>query len=244
MPRSAESGDNDELERIERILRELDTDALEGVDPPDEIWNGIEAALADQRRRSPRRAPTRDARPRLSVDYRIDADDVVSVDGAWDTGQIPELAVPVAGRMLWSHMAPGATKEIWQLIVERVRASGEEVVIPLRCDGPSARRWFDMRVIPLPERGVGFRSTLVFEESRPSMWLLDLHHDRDVALDHVVMCAWCGLGLEGETWMELEDLVARRRLLEAEQAPTIESSVCGACRDEMTAELGAHSSAG
>lgn len=239
MPRSAGSGENDELERIERILRELDADALDGVDPPDEIWTGIEAALVEERRQRPRRAPTRDPRPRLTVDYRIDANDVVFIDGSWDTAQVPELAVPVSGRSLWSHMAPDATREIWELLVERVRASGDSRTVPFRCDGPTARRWFEMQVTALPNGGVGFQSTLVFEESRPTMWVLDLHRERDPALASIVLCAWCGCGLDGDTWVELEELVTRRRLLEAEQPPAIESGMCAACRHEMTAELAA-----
>ncbi|MEM9464964.1 MAG: hypothetical protein AAGA90_06310 [Actinomycetota bacterium] len=236
MPRSDRSGDNGDVERIERILRELHTDDVRGVAPPPEIWAGIETALAEERREAPRRAPSRGTRPRLSIRYRIDAEDTVLADDA-DIDETPELVVPIAGRTLWSHMAPGGTREIWQMLVRRARSSGREATVPFRCDGPTARRWFEMTVTPLADGGVGFRSDLVHEESRNEMWLLSIDADRDASLDPVLLCAWCGRGEHEGEWLELEDLATRRRLLESSDAPPIDAAVCAQCREEMASEL-------
>lgn len=243
MPRTGGVGDNrSNAAGIDAILRSLDPSDVDGLEPPPEIWAGIEATLAAERRDRPRIAPSRDAAPRLTVEYRIDAHDLVLVGDGWAEAaaadDVPELAVPAPGRTLWSHMADGETRDIWLQLVGRVRSTQRPVDIPFRCDGPSARRWFEMHVEPEPELGVRFRSTLVFAESREPVALLDVEVARNGSLAPVVLCAWCGHGRHDDGWVELEDLVRARRLLEAEHLPTIDTGVCGTCRTEMQAELG------
>ena len=243
MPQTDGVGEDEGAEaRIDAILRSIDPTDVDGLEPPDEIWAGIEATLADERRSAPRRSPTRDAEPRLTIEYRIDADDVVLAGDGWAEAAradaVPELAIPAPGRTLWSHMAEGETRDLWQLLTARVRERRTSVTIPFRCDGPSARRWFEMTVSPEADGSIAFRSDLVFAESRDTIALLELDIDRDPTVLPVLLCAWCGRGEVDGAWVELEELVRARRLLEVHAVPSIDTGVCGDCRDEMRAELG------
>lgn len=229
------------VERVRELLTDLDDADLEILDPPDDVWAGIEAALASDRQAAPRVAPTRDRTPRLVVEYRIDVDDVVvDVGESWaefanDNGA-PELAIPAPGRTLWSHMAGGDIRALWRLLVARVRATGLAAEVPFRCDGPEARRWFEMTVTPEADGHVAFRSVLVFEEVRAEMTLLAMTAER-VDRAPVALCAWCGRGEHDGRWHELEDVVRLGRLLEDDHVPPVEAGVCGDCRSDMRALL-------
>ncbi|MAJ89642.1 MAG: hypothetical protein CL416_08690 [Acidimicrobiaceae bacterium] len=76
----------------------------------------------------------------------------------------PELAELIGTQTLWSFFSSDASRSIWQMITERVRNAGEAMQVPLRCDAPHARRWFEMTVSPEADEHVHFRSVLVFEE--------------------------------------------------------------------------------
>ena len=76
----------------------------------------------------------------------------------------PELAELVGTQMLWSFFSSDASRSIWQMITEWVRNAGEAMQVPLRCDAPHARRWFEMTVSPQADEHVHFHSVLVFEE--------------------------------------------------------------------------------
>lgn len=225
-------------DRVSRVLETLEGDDLEVLTPPPGVWAGIEASLGSERaRRPPATSPT----PVLVVEYRIDAADVVVdvgegwVDFAVDN-DAAELASPDPHRSLWTYIEPGETQDLWRLLVERVRSSGQSVSVPFRCDAPHARRWFEMTVSPAPDDGVGFRTALVFEEPRAPLALLDPTVARDGEASPVAVCSWCSRGCHDERWLDIEELVRVGRHLEG-TPPPIEFGICGPCRDDMTAEL-------
>jgi hypothetical protein len=247
--------DNDELsadaavaDRIRRILSQVEESDFERVDPPPDLWDLIEASVTSDPAMSPRgpralpkEPPSRNTPASTVVEYWIDADDVVTdVGQSWAAfahdNDAPELAVP-ADRTLWAYFDNDAIRELWQLLIERVRALQTGVQVPLRCDAPDARRWFDMTITPEPNGRVHFRCALVFEESRPSVALLDLHSERDNGLRPVPVCSWCGRGQYDSLWLDIEDLVHAARVLERASMPPISHGICASCRDEMSAEL-------
>lgn len=230
-------------DRVRRILSQVEEADFERVDPPVDVWAGIEASItSDPGPMSPREPLYRVIPASVVVDYRIDADDVVSdvgknwADFARDN-DAPELAVPAPARTLWTYFDSDEIRELWQLLVERVRALQKGAHVPLRCDAPHARRWFDMTITPEPNGRVHFRSVLAFEEARPRVSLLDLRSERDDALRPVALCSWCGRGQHGFVWLDIEELVQTARLLERVSMPPISHGICGSCRDEMSAEL-------
>lgn len=238
-----------DMERIRRIMSELEESDFELLDPPAEIWQGIEASITSKRAtakrnpdENPREAPSRDAPSLMVIEYRIDARDILTdVGQGWADfardNDAPELAAPATDRILWSYIDRDEIRELWQLLVQRVRTLQMEARVPFRCDAPHARRWLDMTITPEPDDGVHFRSVLVFEESRPPVALLDPHSERDADAQPVPLCGWCGRGQHGSRWLDIEELVQAGRLLERASMPPISHGICAACRDEMSADL-------
>ncbi len=232
-----------ESERIDALLRELDAEDLEFLEPPTSIWKAISATVDAERdaARIARTAPGLRHSDALTVAYRIDADDhVVSMGDGWsnfarDNGA-PELAELTGTQTLWSFFSSDTSRSVWQMIIERVRNSGEAMQVPLRCDAPHARRWFEMTVSPEADGHVHFHSVLVFEELREPVAFLDAFVERDSTDDEIALCTWCAQAeYEGE-WCEVEDVVRRARLLERSVMPPVVHGVCSACRDELSRE--------
>jgi hypothetical protein len=236
-----------DINRVARILSELEASDFDLVDPPAEIWKGIEASVtsgqaASPRPDGPRQPPARDPWRRLVVEYSIDADDIVTVVGEnWADfardNDAPEMAVPASNRTLWTYMDRHEVRELWQLLVQRVRTLQAPARVALRCDAPHTRRWFEMTITPEPDGVVHFQSILVFEEPRPPVPLLDLHARRDADAQSVPLCSWCGRAQHGSRWLDIEEVVRVGRLLELESLPPISYGICGVCRSEMSAEL-------
>ncbi|MEQ8839381.1 MAG: hypothetical protein RIB98_00205 [Acidimicrobiales bacterium] len=224
---------------VQRILAALEPEDLELLTPPAAIWLGIEDSLASDRARRP---PARVVGSTTVVEYRIDAQDRVRPVGeGWASfareNDAPELAAPAPDRDLWSYFDRQEIRELWQVVVGRVRSTQTEATIPLRCDAPHARRWFEMTVTPEADRGVRFVSVLAYEETRPAVALLDPRATRDAGASVVALCSWCGRGRHGDVWLDIESLVRSARLLERDELPPISHGICGPCRREMSAEL-------
>jgi len=229
-------------DRIRSILSKLDEADLERLVPPADVWEGIEAAITSGSAMSRREPPSRDFAASTVVEYSIDANDVViDVGESWADfardNDAPELMALPSDRTLWTYFDSDDVKELWQLLVERVRAMQQGADVPLRCDAPNARRWFDMSITPESDGRVHFRCVLVFEDARPSVSLLDAHAARDVDLAPVPVCGWCGRAQHGSRWLDIEELVRAARLLERSSMPPISHGICTSCREEMSAEL-------
>ena len=203
--------------------------------PPPDLWDRIAGAITE----------TDDARGVLGagdvVEYSIDESDVlIDVDAGWRRfardNDAPELADPDPARTVWDHFADDGTRDLWRAIVHQVRTTGVEARVPLRCDGPAARRFLEMTVTPEGSGRVRFRSVLVFEDSRPTVELLAPDVVRDVEAPAVELCSWCARGLDGSRWVQVDQLVFDNRLLEGPATPPLRHGICPGCRDDMVAE--------
>jgi hypothetical protein len=244
MPRDVDASGADApvSDRVRLILSQVEESDFERVDPPADLWERIEASITSDPAMSLREAPSREIPASMVVEYWIDANDVVTdVGQSWAhfarDNDAPELAVPAPDRTLWTYFDNDETRELWQLLVERVRVMHKGANVPLRCDAPHARRWFDMTITPESNGRVHFRSVLAFDEARPHVSLLDTNSERDEGLPPVPLCSWCGRGQHGSLWLDIEELVQAARLLERASMPPISHGICASCRDEMAAEL-------
>ncbi len=226
-----------ELGRVTTLLSTVDSADLERFEPPADLWSRIAASVAAEPERVADGAGT-------VVEYAIDAHDrVIDTGGEWsafasDNGA-PELGDMTADRTLWSYFGSDEVRDLWRLLVAQVRTTGLAATVPLRCDAPGVRRWFDMTLTPQRDGVVQFRSTLAFEEHRPEVAFLVDRAERDDR-PAVPVCSWCGDGHDGSTWRRIEDIVSELRLLE-DALPAIDYGICASCRDRMASEL--HSSA-
>lgn len=239
-----ESGDDVDAAAFDRpasVLSQVDSSDLALVDPPEDLWARIEAAIAAE----PDETSTGAG---VVVEYCIDADDrVVAVGEDWatfarDNGApelddgAPGLDDSAADRTIWSYFDNDEVRDVWRLLVEQVRASQGVAQVPLRCDAPHMRRWFEMTVTAGPEGTVDFRSVLVFEEPRATVALLSGDVERDRDRPAVPVCSWCGDGHDGSGWRRIEDLVRELRLLE-DRVPAVDYGICPGCRDVMSSDL-------
>jgi hypothetical protein len=232
-----ENGEDTDLapfDRVVSVLSRVDVADLALVDPPEGLWARIDAAIDDEADEIATGAGT-------VVEYCIDADDlVVAVGEDWSTfardNGAPELDALSDERTIWSYFDDDEVRDVWRLLVEQVRATQGVAQVPLRCDAPHMRRWFEMTITAGPEGTVDFRSVLVFEEPRDEVALLsgDAERDRDRA--PVPICSWCGDGHDGSRWSRIEDLVRELRLLE-DRVPAVDYGICPTCREVMSSDL-------
>ncbi|MDH3299271.1 MAG: hypothetical protein OES24_02065 [Acidimicrobiia bacterium] len=233
------------VDRIGRVLSEIEPSDFDCVDPPADLWDDIVASIAmheADRRTAPKEPPSRQSTMGTVVEYCIDGDDFLTEVGhdwsefAHENGA-PGLGASAPERTLWTYFDRDEIREIWQLLVSRVRATGKQVRVPLRCDAAHARRWFEMTVTPEANAGVRFRCVQVFEESREPIALLDFRSQRSADAEPIAVCSWCGRGQSGSSWLDIEDLVQVDRLLEQPSMPPISYGICEPCRNDMSAEL-------
>ncbi len=227
-------------ERVERAFESLDAADLAPIEPPPFVWDGIDASVESGRAELPGSATPETAV--LVIAYSIDASDVLIefgagwVDSAIDHGA-PELTQPGDQRVLWESIDDDGLRELWQLVVERVRSAQSEVHIPFRCDSARDRRWFDMIVEPATDGGVRFRSVLAFREEREPVEFLDPTIERDDTAEPIALCGWCGRGRLGDTWLSLVQLDADLRLSERPAPPPVATGICDSCKKQMSADL-------
>ena len=241
MPSDAEDGAT--TARIRSILSQMEKSNNERFDPPTDLWDRIEVSIAaDATAILARRPPSRVVPATTVVEYRIDAsDNIIDVGRNWADfareNDAPEIANPAPDRTLWTYFENDEIRDLWQLLVERVRALRTVAEVPFRCDAPHARRWFDMMITPESDGGIHFQCVLAFEEQRSPVPLLDRRSERDDGLRPVPLCGWCGRGQLGSRWLEVEELLQTTRLLEQILMPPISHGICPSCRAEMSAEL-------
>ena len=235
LPETDNSGiDPADLDPLAVVMSQIGSADFERVDPPGGLWDRIAASIAAEPDSTQTGSGT-------VVEYSINADDIViTVDEDWAAfakeNNAPELAEMVPTQPLWSYFDSNEVRDLWRLLIGRVRANQAQAQVPLRCDAPDMRRWFEMTITPEPNNVVRFRSVLVFEEPRPAVALLDEHVARDRDAPVVPVCSWCGEGHDGSQWRQIEELVRDLRLLE-DLMPTVSYGICPKCRDLMSADL-------
>ena len=222
------------LDRLDLIISQLDRSDFELLDPPDDLWGRIAASVEVGSESRPTGSGT-------VVEYSIDAEDIVfTTDDGWAAfardNDVPELVELDPTRTLWSYFDSDEVRDLWRLLVQQVRTKQVPARVPLRCDAPQMRRWFEMTITPAPNGVVHFRSLLVFEQPRPSVPFLDQRTNRDEETPAVPFCSWCAKVHDGSKWEEIEVLARDLRLLE-DQTPSITYGICPTCRDLMSADL-------
>lgn len=172
------------------------------------------------------------------ITYRVDADDrLVEAGGGWDAfaaenGGTALTPAPL-GASLWSFVDGIETQLLWQGLLARARA-GEHIAVPYRCDAPGARRFLVMELQAAGDGSVRFTSELVLEEERAEQPWLGASPLRSG--DLVVSCSWCRSFSVSGDWVEIEEAVARLRLLES-TPPQISHALCPGCAELLAAEL-------
>lgn len=171
---------------------------------------------------------------------RVSADDrIVFVDDEWTRFAIENGAAHLAGdrvmgTLLWDHLSDITTRHLYRIFMHRVREGGISIELPFRCDAPDRRRFMRMRIQPLPDSGVEFRSELLHEELRTKVDLLDVRYPRRE--DFVMMCSWCKR-VQAPDWVEVEEGVVRLKLFDVDKLPWVSHGICPDCERGMEEEI-------
>jgi hypothetical protein len=176
----------------------------------------------------------------VSIRYRIDAQDrLFEVNEDWLTFAAendPFMAERrrIMGRSLWSCIADPTVEELYRQMVNAARL-GRTSRFKYRCDAPSFRRLFEMRIQGSGEGAVEFASELLDEEARPAVSLLDVRQPRNS--DFVLVCSWCQRIAVGGTWLPVEEGVRALGPMEHDTLPGLTHGICPECRAKMLAGI-------
>jgi hypothetical protein len=175
--------------------------------------------------------------------YRIDAANRITwVNPAWVDFALAndgEASLPekVIGSDLLATLSDGTIQALYLTMIQRARAGGV-VRFTYRCDAPDRRRTFTMEIQSRPGDEVEFRSTLVREELRPTIGLLQVSRQRDRER-FVRVCSWCQrIALPDGRWVEVEEAVVALDLFGADHLPLLTHGICRPCCEEMERMLG------
>lgn len=169
--------------------------------------------------------------------YRIDQDDLITVvsDGwqefAYANGA-PELSRSALGRPLWDFIAGRQTREVYQIIIDRVRSGVGPLAVPFRCDSPDVRRFMRLDLSPTEGGGVEFVAETLREERRDPVTLFDVDAERGGEM--VTVCSWCKqVKVESDSWLEVEAAVERLDLLGRLRDPCPDGDRCRHARSRV-----------
>lgn len=179
--------------------------------------------------------------PDCRIEFSIDGSDrLLAVNDDWNAFAAANAGESlhgdnILGQSLWTQISDEATRAIYRLIIERVRA-GRRFTFRYRCDSPRHRRVFDMEVTGGFAGRVTFVSNMAAEEERPTVALLDSGQKRDQR--QVRICSWCqSLNLPDGSWVPVEEAVARIDYLAQPPFPIVTHGICTPCSTRLLASV-------
>jgi len=170
------------------------------------------------------------------VRYWIDPEDrLADFDDEWkrfarDNGA-GSLAEPtVIGLPLSRFISDSSTLHIWRRLLVRIRG-GRRFELEVRCDGPDRRRRLRLASELESSGAVRMTSELLSEETREP---IPLAPGAGAPGDLLVGCSWCNrFELEPRSWVEAEELIERRRLMNRHPLPGVTHGICPDCQERL-----------
>ncbi|SLM32508.1 conserved hypothetical protein [Desulfamplus magnetovallimortis] len=141
----------------------------------------------------------------------------------------------IIGQSLCSFIGGKETKELYRLLIERVRSEKREISIPFRCDSPTIRRFMKLHIKRLNETMVRFQGCLIKEEKRTKIDLLDITIPRNDTL--LRMCSWCKKVYVNDSWLEVENAIRELDLFGSICLPALTHGMCDKCREMLMNEI-------
>jgi hypothetical protein len=166
--------------------------------------------------------------------YKIDdIDRLVFVNDAWmrfaHLNQAPHLASPeILHTSLWDFIVDRETRLIYSMLFAKVREQAQRLIFSYRCDTPTQRRSMRMELQPQESNHILLLSSVMHEEERTYMPLLDPAMVR--ATEFVTICSWCKrVELPSGLWVEVEAAVDELTLFDAPILPQLSHGICADC---------------
>ncbi len=159
---------------------------------------------------------------------------IVSVSENWQSfaeenfGANTCLPEKIIGTPLLDHISDLETKNLYEIIIQKVRKFKQKATFSFRCDSPNERRFLKLSVIPLEAGFVEFKSEIVKTESRESVDLLKPDIERSAGF--IRICSMCKKIAISETeWEEVEVAVEGLKLFEKTKLPQFTHGICQPC---------------
>jgi hypothetical protein len=179
---------------------------------------------------------------KLLSEYHIDIEDrLIFIDDNWyafaRANQAPYLAdAQILGKSLWDFITGNEVQNLYNLMLKKVRLSGEPVQVLYRCDAPHLRRFLQLKMMSADQGAVRFHNWLVREEVRPPVQLFDVLPKR--SQEFVTVCSWCKqIKLAEAEWVEVEEAVERLGLFESAELPQLSHGICPGCLQRWLSDL-------
>jgi hypothetical protein len=152
-----------------------------------------------------------------------------AAENGYETSAQTEL-----GRPLFSVIADEETRHIYQVLIQRARASGQALAFGYRCDSPNQRRWMQMQMRYLANSDeIEFASRALRTEARPQVPLIACNRIQPASRRILSMCSWCKSVLTGQAWVEVEEAVRQLRLFASDAMPRISHGICPDCSKRL-----------
>ena len=129
------------------------------------------------------------------ITYIIDEiDHIVEVGGDWDEFASKNngetiLKENVESNEIWHFIKDSGVRYLYRVMIEKIRKLGGRIEFPFRCDSCVVRRFMKLEIEPYPNDTVRFVSTVLNEEERPRIDMMDPALPKS---DEIVrICSWC-----------------------------------------------------
>ena len=173
--------------------------------------------------------------------YRVDAQDrILSANDEWfafarENGARELDHSTVIGQSLLGFLCNTETQHLFDILLKKVRVTGDTVSLSYRCDSPDCRRCMELELVPKRDAEVEFRSRIVQQEFREPVRMLEEVERSDELLK---MCGWCKkIAMPDKRWVEVEEAVDALNLFAAVRVPKISHGICEECHSALLKEL-------
>ena len=166
--------------------------------------------------------------------YQVDAQNrILFANQNWfafarENGATNLAPTDVIGQVIWGFPCNSETRHPFEILLQKVRATGVTAGLPFRCDAPDRRRFMELQILLRQNQELEFRSRILRQELRDSVRLMEPDVERTNTL--LVMCGWCKqVQLPDECWVEVEAAIKALRLFSAPRLPRISHGICQLC---------------
>jgi hypothetical protein len=184
--------------------------------------------------------------------YRLDGDDIIRwVSGGWirfaerntDRPWDPES---VLGHSIWSYIEGHEVRNLYALLLRRVRTAGIAVDVPFRCDAPDHRRDMRLQIESLEEGDVqltvSFPTRMPPDDEAVQDEASEVEPEARPRPGMIPVCSWCDrLLLQGMGWVNVEAAVEALELFDGRDVPSLSHGACPDCYSDVmvgAADLG------
>ena len=177
----------------------------------------------------------------FSVIYR--ADIITELDQNWhffadENWGSAQRRPKVLGTSLWGHICDPTTVYLYKEMLALVRAQNRTMSFDFRCDSAQVKRFMQMRLIPLRQNRIEFKSTLMREEP------LNPHRSSKAKKpdDPIAICSWCKKARvtqpgQAETWQELDRAACRLGVFNCLLPAEITHTICSDCHQGLSEQI-------